>query len=86
MRSGYASAKGMKAKRLPFTACAALVMFFGACSLLATLRLSPTIDEPICELAAYLHVHDGDFTFDADNPPLWKLWAFIPNLERTLCP
>ena len=48
--------------------------------------MSPTIDEPICELAGYLHVREGDFAFDADNPPLWKLWAMIPNLGRTLLP
>jgi hypothetical protein len=72
--------------RLTFILCAMLVLVFGALGRFSASKHSPTIDEPICALAGYVQVHDGDFRFDADNPPLWKYWAMIPNLRVTLLP
>jgi hypothetical protein len=73
-------------RRLTIILCALLSVAFGACGYLAVVRHSPTVDEPICALAGYLHVADGDFRFDADNPPLWKYWAMLPNLWCDLKP
>lgn len=65
---------------------AALICTFVTCAALTIPRQSPTIDEPICTLAGYLQTRDRDYRFDADNPPLWKYWANLPNLGRTLKP
>jgi 4-amino-4-deoxy-L-arabinose transferase-like glycosyltransferase len=63
--------------------CAALLVLFGLLAYFAVLSKSPTYDEPLHTLAAYLQTREGDFRLDPEDPPLWKYWAAIPNAPRS---
>lgn len=36
---------------------------------------SPTFDEPMHALGAFMHLHRGDFRINPEDPPLWHYWA-----------
>src|SRR5688500_19217995 len=40
---------------------------------------SPTTDEPMHALAAWLWTHERDFRLDPEDPPLWGYWMSLPN-------
>lgn len=76
----------LPAGRLSCLLIAVLIGSFATLGFLTISRTSPTIDEPIGAFSGYVYLHDGDFRFDVDNPPLWKYWAMIPNLGQKLTP
>jgi hypothetical protein len=55
--------------------CAILLLVFAALSWSAATGKSPTVDEPYHALAGYLHLRDGNFSFDSEDPPLWNTLA-----------
>ena len=57
--------------------CTALLAGFAALAWGAVRGNSPTADEPYHALAAYLHRWDGDYRFDAEDPPLWQRYAAL---------
>ena len=57
--------------------CSCLLALFVALAWGAVRRESPTADEPYHALAAYLHRCDGDYRFDAEDPPLWQEYAAL---------
>ena len=59
--------------------CAALLAGYAALAWGAVRTKSPTFDEPLHALAASIALEQRDFRIDYDNPPLWKLWAALPN-------
>jgi hypothetical protein len=60
------------------TTCALLAILFGVVSYCATITKFPTYDEPMHFASGYAYRFYGDFRPDAENPPLWKLWATFP--------
>jgi hypothetical protein len=40
---------------------------------------SPTYDEPLHAVGAWLHLHYGDFRVNPEDPPIWHYWAALPN-------
>ena len=65
-------------------ACAALLTVFAALALLSSRSKSPTYDEPLHALGAWLHLWKHDFRVDPEDPPLWKYWAALPNPPSAL--
>src|SRR5438477_3402852 len=70
--------------RFAAIACAMLLVIYAALALAAVRMKAPTYDEPIHTMAAYVHATMHDFRFDYENPPLYKYWALLPNLDRPL--
>ncbi len=67
-------------------ACATLLALFAALSLVAVESKSPSYDEPLHALGAWLHLHRGDFRVNPEDPPLWHYWAALPNGPDALNP
>src|SRR2546423_1315200 len=65
--------------RLAIAACSLLLVLFMTLSYSAVLTKSATYDEPMHALAAWAHVHLGDFRINFEDPPLWQYWATLPN-------
>ncbi len=70
--------------RVAFAACAALLALFATLSWLAVRTKSPTADEPLHAVAAYVKLFHADFRVDPEDPPLFGYWAMIPHDRRTL--
>ena len=65
-------------------ACAALLLAFAALSWSAVSTKSPTGDEPLHALGAYVKRFCADFRVDPEDPPLFGYWAMLPHGRRTL--
>ncbi len=59
--------------------CAGLLLAFAGLAHTAVISKSPTFDEPLHALSAWLHLHFSDFRIDPEDPPLWKYFAALPN-------
>src|SRR5688500_5777896 len=70
--------------RVAFAACAALLALFATLSWLAVRTKSPTADEPLHAVAAYVKLFHAGFRVDPEDPPLVGYWAMIPHDRRTL--
>jgi hypothetical protein len=66
--------------------CLLLLVLYAALAWGAAATKSPTYDEPLHVMAAWLQWHRGDFRVDPENPPLWKYWAALPNGSRAIDP
>jgi hypothetical protein len=64
--------------------CALLLALFAGMAHMAVISKSPTFDEPLHALSAWLQLRHGDFRVDPEDPPLWKYWAGIPNKTDAL--
>src|SRR5215211_7137374 len=76
----------MTRPRATLMVCAALLAIFAGLSWTATRSKSPTYDEPLHALGAWLHLHTGDFRVNPEDPPLWHYWAALPNGRNVLNP
>src|SRR5688572_14309438 len=65
-------------KRLTIGIVAAALLVYAALGWLSVTSKSPTYDEPLHAIAAWLQVHERDFRVDPEDPPLWKYWAALP--------
>jgi hypothetical protein len=66
--------------------CSLLLVLYALLALGAVRSKSPTYDEPLHALAAWLQIHHGDFRIDTENPPIWKYWAGLPNEREAISP
>src|SRR3954452_24063727 len=66
--------------------CALLLAVYAVLASVAVAGKSPTYDEPLHVLAAWLQIHRADFRVDAENPPLWKYFAGLPNSRDSFVP
>lgn len=66
-------------RRVTIALCGALLLVFAALSYAAVASKSPTYDEPLHAVGAWLHLHDGDFRVNPEDPPLWHYWMALPN-------
>jgi hypothetical protein len=57
---------------------AVLLLVFSALSYSAVRTKSPTYDEPMHLLGAWVHRHVGDFRINMEDPPLWHYIAALP--------
>src|SRR5271170_7467156 len=64
--------------------CGTLLLFFAAIAWAAVQTKSPTADEPYHAVAGWLHLRQGDFRIDSEDPPLWNMWAALPNGRSSL--
>src|SRR3954465_12925469 len=67
-----------------FFACAALLAIYAVTAWFAVRTKSPTYDEPVHTATGLISLQRHDFRMDYENPPLYKYWADIPNVGRTL--
>jgi hypothetical protein len=72
--------------RLGGALCGALLLLFAGLSYGAVLTKSPTFDEPVQAVGGWLRLHYGDFRFNFEDPPLWEMWAALPNGRDALKP
>ena len=56
---------------------ALLLLAFAALAMTTALSKSPTYDEPLHAVSAFLQLHHDDFRVDPEDPPLWK---YLPAL------
>lgn len=61
-----------------------LLGFFVVNGLIAARTHTPTVDEFVYLPAGYYHLRTGDLTFDASNPPLFKMAMALPLLAMDL--
>jgi hypothetical protein len=66
--------------------CAVLLAFFAFVAWRAVSSKSPTYDEPLHAVGAWLHLHEGDFRVNPEDPPLWHYWAALPNGRGAMNP
>ena len=66
--------------------CAALLAVFAFVAWLAVSSKSPTYDEPLHAVGAWLHLHERDFRVNPEDPPLWHYWAALPNGRGAMNP
>ncbi|MDQ3439541.1 MAG: hypothetical protein M3478_04240 [Planctomycetota bacterium] len=66
--------------------CALLLAFFAFVAWRAVSSKSPTYDEPLHAVGAWLHLHERDFRVNPEDPPLWHYWAALPNGRGALNP
>jgi len=64
--------------------CGTLLLLFAAIAWAAVQTKSPTTDEPYHAVAGWLHLRQGDFRLDSEDPPLWNIWAALPNSRSSL--
>jgi hypothetical protein len=64
--------------------CGGLLAIFAAVAWTAIQTKSPTVDEPYHAAAGWLHLWQHDFRLDTEDPPLWNMWAALPNGPRSL--
>ena len=86
---GAASPAPARAHRYPARAvvgCALLLAFFAFVAWRAVSSKSPTYDEPLHAVGAWLHLHERDFRVNPEDPPLWHYWAALPNGRGALNP
>jgi hypothetical protein len=66
--------------------CALLLAVFATLAWVAVDAKSPTYDEPLHAVGAWLHLHRGDYRVNPEDPPLWHYWAALPNGPNALNP
>jgi len=66
--------------------CALLLAFFAFVAWRAVSSKSPTYDEPLHAVGAWLHLHERDFRVNPEDPPLWHYWAALPNGRGAMNP
>ena len=54
---------------------AGLLALYAFLAMTAAVSKSPTYDEPLHAVSAWLQIHESDFRVDPEDPPLWKWWA-----------
>ena len=64
--------------------CSLLLIAFAVLAHLAVSSKSPTYDEPLHAVSAWLQLRFGDFRIDPEDPTLWKYWAALPNSRDAL--
>lgn len=67
-------------RRITILICCALLIFFAICAGLAVFTKSATFDEPVHVAAGWTYGRLHDFRMNPEHPPLWKMWAALPNL------
>src|SRR5688572_28964421 len=72
--------------KVAIVACAGLLIVFALLAHFAVASKSPTYDEPLHAVGAWLHLHKGDFRVNPEDPPLWHYWAALPNGPNALNP
>lgn len=65
-------------------AIAVLLALFAIISYSAASSKNATFDEPLHTVGGLLHRSIGEFRLDAEDPPLFGLWASIPNNNRAV--
>jgi hypothetical protein len=65
-------------------ACGILLMLFAFLAWTAVAGKSATADESYHALAGWLHLWQHDDQFDTEHPPLWNIWAALPNGPHAL--
>jgi hypothetical protein len=73
-----------KAPLATLVICAGLLLAFAGLAHTAVISKSPTFDEPLHALSAWLHLHFSEFRIDPEDPPLWKYFAALPNGKNAL--
>lgn len=63
-----------------------LLALFATLAWVAVRSKSPTYDEPLHAVGAWLHLHHADFRVNPEDPPLWHYWAALPNGPDALNP
>src|SRR5881296_1847708 len=66
--------------------CLLLLAGFAALSRSAARTKSPTFDEPLNTVGAWMILHEGDWRVHPDHPALWQYWAALPNGPGALHP
>ena len=69
----------MSTARRAVLLCGILLVLFAAIAWGAVQTKSPTADEPYHAVAGWLHLRQGGFRLDSEDPPLWNMWAALPN-------
>jgi 4-amino-4-deoxy-L-arabinose transferase-like glycosyltransferase len=69
---------------LTLAACALALVFFAALALMSAWSKSPTYDEPLHALGAWLHLHHHDFRVNPEDPPLWKYWPALATTPQSI--
>lgn len=69
---------------IPLAACILLVLSFGVFSYTGIRTKSATYDEPMHAVAGWVHLHEGDFRINFEDPPLWQYWASLINGRSAL--
>lgn len=64
--------------------CGLLLGVFAGLSWTAVGTKSPTYDEPLQALGAWLNLRHDDFRVDFEHPPLWRYLAALPNSTDAL--
>lgn len=65
-------------------ACAGLILFMVVLAWLAVQGKSPTMDEPLHAVGAFLHVFHRDYRVNPEDPPLWNYLAMLPHNRGSL--
>src|SRR5688572_21739185 len=71
-------------RRWDVLACAALLAVFAGLSWRAVVTKSPTSDEPLHAIGAYMKWFHADFRVDPEDPPLFQYWAMLPQTRDVL--
>lgn len=66
--------------------CIAAVIGYACLAWIAVQTKSPTYDEPLHAVGAWMHLHRMDFRVNPEDPPLWHYWAALPNGPDALKP
>ena len=78
------AASTVRTTRLAVAACVALLLLYTALAWSARSYKSPTYDEPYHAVAGWTHLRFHDYRLDSEDPPLWQLYAALPNGRRAL--
>ncbi len=66
--------------------CLVLLAGFATLSRSAARTKSPTFDEPLNTVGAWMILHEADWRVHPDHPALWQYWAALPNGLQALRP
>ena len=75
-----------RGKRLTGVVVGGLLVAFASLAWLSVTSKSPTYDEPLHAVSAWLQVHENDFRVDSEDPPLWKYWAGLTSRRDFMRP
>src|SRR3954453_3992044 len=65
-------------------ACGLFIFIYFLLSYTAALGKSPTYDEPMHAMGAWVNLYLHDYRINFEDPPLWKYWASIPNTYNSI--
>ncbi|MEO6436346.1 MAG: hypothetical protein ABIP55_11395 [Tepidisphaeraceae bacterium] len=83
-RPAAAHSKRVSRGAIVAVTCGLLLLAYAGLAYTAVRSKSPTYDEPLHALAAWMHIYQQDFRVDPEDPPLWHYWAALSNGPKAI--